>query len=139
MKILYYKNLALYGNVLTYNPIKQINDATIAITNICAKSIIVSCINSQQAVIHQLSICQANNGSIIVATYCYTVLNVFYIKWLFTNLSLFNFQTKHCDAYSMRTCGCQTVMEETSQTGPFFYKMFLYWLINLAIIITFLY
>ena len=43
----------------------------------------------------------------------------------------------------MHTRGCQTVVEDTSQTANFyarvFYNTFLYWLINLVITINFLY
>ena len=53
------------------------------------------------------------------------------------------FETKDSNAHALHACGRQMMVEETRQTTNFwvcfFYNMFLYWLINLFITITFLY
>ena len=44
------------------------------------------------------------------------VLYAFCVKWSFSNLSLFHFQTKDSDTYLY---ACQTVVTETSKKPPF--------------------
>ena len=60
-----------------------------------------------------------------------------------TNLSLFHCQTKDSNAHAMCAHGRQTMVKETNETtnflACFFYNVFLYWLMNLFICITFLY
>ena len=111
---------------MVYNLCKQIDIVINIATNILREinyQKTASFIGSPQAIIYQIAkahsksvtIVRKNYFTVVICIYL-IVLYAFCVKWSFSNLSLFHFQTKDSDTYEY---ACRTVVAETSKKPPF--------------------